>query len=237
MSALQLVLASLTMAVGAWVQGAVGFGSNLLAAPVLVLIDPAFVPGPVTIASLVLNVAVIGRERGAYDRGIGIALAGLVPGTVAAAAVLEVVSTRGLSLAVAGIVLAAVALISSGLDLRPAPPTLLAAGVGSGFMGTVSGIGGPPIALVYQRASGPMMRSTLSRFFLVGGLITVGALLAVGRIGLAEVGYAAALVPGTLAGFAGSGWLARHLDRRTARPAVLGLSAFAAVGVMVRELV
>jgi len=44
----------------------------------------------------------------------------------------------------------AVLLSVSGLSLRRTDSNLVGAGVVSGFMGTVSGIGGPPIALVYH---------------------------------------------------------------------------------------
>jgi uncharacterized membrane protein YfcA len=104
-------------------------------------------------------------------------------------------------------------------------------------MGTVSGIGGPPIALAYQHTDGPTLRATLPRFFLVAGLLSLVALVAVGRLGAAELRAAAALIPGTLAGFALSPRLARHVDKRAARPVVLGLSTVAAVGLLIREIV
>ncbi|CAN5154483.1 sulfite exporter TauE/SafE family protein [soil metagenome] len=236
MSAVELVLASVAMGLGACVQSAVGFGSTLLAAPVLVLIDPGFVPGPVALVSLALNLLVIRRERGGYDNLIGYAVVGLVPGTLLAGVTVASLSNRGISIGTAAAVLAAVAVTALGTDLHPTPSTLVGAGVVSGFVGTVSGIGGPPLALVYQRASGPVVRSTLARFFFAGGLMTVAALVVINRIGVDAVGYAAALLPGTLNGFAGSAALARHLDRRTARPAVLALSVVAALAVLAREL-
>src|SRR5438034_6678902 len=56
---LQVLLAALAMAVGALVQGAVGFGASLVAAPLLVLVDVRLVPGPIGIASLTLNFLII----------------------------------------------------------------------------------------------------------------------------------------------------------------------------------
>lgn len=236
MSALELVVASLVMGLGACVQGAVGFGSNLVAAPLLVLIDVDFVPGPVALISLLLNVLVRGREPADHDRRVRLALGGLVPGVLLAGGLLSVLPDRELSLLFAALVLVAVVLTVAGREVRPGPASLLGAGVLSGFMGTISGIGGPPMALVYQRASGPVLRATLAYFFLVGGVITAATLVFVGRLGWRELALALALVPGTLIGFAGSGVLARHLDRRTARPAVLALSTLAAVAVILKEL-
>ena len=131
----------------------------------------------------------------------------------------------------------AVVLTASGVEVRKQPSTLFGAGIMSGFMGTISGIGGPPVALLYQHESGPTLRATLPRYFLVGGAITIVTLVAVGKLGADEWLLTCVLLPGMLIGQAGSGWLAGHVDRRAARPFILGLSALAAVSVLIKELV
>jgi uncharacterized protein len=103
-------------------------------------------------------------------------------------------------------------------------------------MGTVSGIGGPPIALVYQRAPSATLRATLARYFLVGTMVTIPTLFVVGELGTDEVVASAVLVPGVVAGFVASKPLVHHLDQRSVRPVVLALSAVAALAVLVREL-
>ena len=66
MTVAEAVLAALIFGLGAAVQGAVGFGANLVAAPLLVLLADGFVPGPVIVASGVLNLLVTWRSgRGA----------------------------------------------------------------------------------------------------------------------------------------------------------------------------
>ena len=62
------------------------------------------------------------------------------------------------------------------------------------------------------------------------------ALFLVGRFGETELRLALVLLPGTLLGFAASRHLARVLDRGYTRPAVLIVSAVAAVSVIAREL-
>ncbi len=238
MSALDAILAALVMAAGCALQGAVGFGANLVAAPFLLLIGDRFVPGPVIVATGVLNLLVIRREGASrVDPTIGTAIVGQVVGTLGAGVVLAVIADDVLSLLFAGLVLVAVALSFAGWQLAKTRPTLASVGILSGFMGTVSGIGGPPIALVYQRSDGPTLRGTLARYFTVGNLVAIPTLAAAGRLGSEELLPIAVLVPGAVAGFAASGWLAGHLDKRTARPIVLGLSAAAAVAVLVRTVI
>jgi hypothetical protein len=218
------------------VQGAVGFGANLVAAPVLVLIDPVFVPAPITIAALGLNLLLIRRERDAYDPQVRYAMAGLLPGAVVAGVTLASLPEHGLSVLFAVIVMLAVALSAIGLSIRPAPASLFGAGVLSGFMGTISGIGGPPVAIVYQRAPARTLRATLPRFFLLAGCIALATLVVVGKVGRDELVAAAALLPGAFVGYLLSPWLTRHVDGRAARPVVLLLSALAALTVLAREL-
>jgi uncharacterized membrane protein YfcA len=115
-SAGQHVLAFLVMLVGAAVQGAVGFGSNLVAAPLLVLIDPQLVPGPAITASLLLNVLVLRRERAPHVwREIAVPVIGQVPGAVAGAAVLALVAKANLAIFFSILILIAVGVSISGL--------------------------------------------------------------------------------------------------------------------------
>lgn len=234
---LQAVLGALVMAAGAFLQGAVGFGANLVAAPLLALVLEDFVPGPVIVASLLLNVLVMRREgTGAVDRRIHAAIAGQVPGALVAGLVLASLSQSSLSIVFAVVVLAGVVLSIGGWHLRPTTTTLVGAGITSGFMGTISGIGGPPIALVYQRADGPTLRGTLSRFFLAGAIVSIPTLLVVGALDRDSIAPSLALLPGTVLGFVLSAHLARRIDKGHARPVVLWLSALSAVAVLLREV-
>ena len=63
-------------------------------------------------------------------------------------------------------------------------------------MGTAGGIGGPPLALVYQDRSGPEIRSTLAVAFLVGTGISLVALFFVGKLEWEHVLLALQLLPG-----------------------------------------
>ena len=75
-------------------NGHVGFGLGILAAPLLLLLDPRLVPGPLLAASLVLTVLLARREwRDARRGDLGWALAGRLGGTLAAVAILSLTPT------------------------------------------------------------------------------------------------------------------------------------------------
>jgi uncharacterized membrane protein YfcA len=232
------ILAFAVLAVGAAIQGTIGFGINLLAAPILVLIDPKLVPAPIIITSLALNLLVGQRDRGERPwHTMRWPIAGQVPACIAGAATIALISPTGLAVLFGILVLVAVGLSVVGRHPRPTPAVGFGAGLASGFMGTTTGIGGPPIAVVYQREQGPQMRATLSRFFGVGSIVALLSLLAFGELHLSDLWLAAGLLPGVLFGF----WISRHtvhrLDRAFLRPLVLIVSAASAVVVMVRALV
>jgi len=235
MSPWLLVVATLVMVVGASVQGSVGFGVNLVAAPVLILIDPQFVPSPIIMAALVLNVLVVRRERGPQHWELmQWPIVGSIPGSIAGAAVVATFAKEGLTVVFGVLILVAVGLSISGLHPRRTPVTLTAAGILAGFSGTAVGIGGPPMALLFQRSSGPEIRGALSRFFLIGGFVSLGLLLVFGQLHLDDLRLAALLLPGTLVGYATSGLLARHVEAQHVRVAVLALSSAAAIIAIAR---
>ena len=57
-----LVVTLVTVAFAAAVQGSLGLGMALIAAPILLLIDPRLVPGPFLVAVLVVTVLMTRRE-------------------------------------------------------------------------------------------------------------------------------------------------------------------------------
>jgi hypothetical protein len=233
----QLLLACAALALGAFTQGLVGFGQALVAAPLLLLIDTRLVPGPITVAGIAINLLMLTRDRGHADTGrLRWSVLGLVPGTALAAGALAVLSGRALAVAAGCLILVAVGLSAVGLSARPTPRTLAGAGLVSGFMGTVASVGGPPMALLYQRAGGPLLRATLARFFTVSSALTLVALAIAGRLGRDEVGTGLVLLPGAVAGWALSRRVVVRVDRLLLRPAVLALSAVSAVALLVREL-
>jgi len=231
-----LLVAVIVVAVTSAVQGAVGFGMNLLAVPVLVVLDPSFVPGPAVAAGLVLSVLVAGREWAPVDLRLGWAVLGVVPGTLLGLGLLALVPAESLAAPMGVLVLVAVVLSAVRVNLSPTRVTLAVAGMASGFLATAGSIGGPPMALVYAQSKGPRLRSNLSVFFVVTAAASLVALAAAGHFGAHEVRVSALFVPGVLVGFLASGPLRPLVDRGHVRPAVLWLSAVAGVGAIVEGI-
>ena len=232
-----LLLAGLGVLVGAVVQGCVGLGLGLVAAPVMALLDPSLVPATILLVTSVLPVLTAVRELDDVDwSGLRFALGGRLPGVVLGSWIVVTQPPRTTAVVVAVVVLGAVVLSATSWEARPTPRSLLVAGVVSGVSGTATSIGGPPVAMLYQRAGGSTLRSTMGMYFLVGNVLSVAALAVAGEIGQRELLRALALLPFLLAGFWISGPLRGRVDGGRLRVAVLVVSAAGAVVLLVRTL-
>jgi len=233
----QFAAVCLIVMVGAFVQGSVGFGLNMIAAPLLLLIDPVLVPGPSLGLALCANLLISHRERRSIDMpAVAWALPGRVVGTVVAAWILVTFHGLVYEFLFAPLVLLAVVMSIGGVRPRPTQGNLLIAGTLSGFMGTVSSIGGPPIALVHQDSEGARFRGTLAPFFVFGTVLSIATLYAIGEYGTREIWATLALLPALVVGFLASRHGAAVLDRGFTRHAVLSLSAISAVAVLLKAM-
>lgn len=222
MSILLFLGLSLVVGVSAFLQGSVGIGFALVVAPVFALIDPSYLPVTLLVLMLPLNFLVFFRERRAIDmNGAGWITLGRFFGTFLGMGVLMALSLRQLEVAVGLLtILAAV-----GALLAPpfSPGKLPALGVGlfTGVTETATGIGGPPLALLYQHAPGPVLRSTVAFCFLVGELISLVILALSGAVRSDQIVAAASLVPAVVLGTVLSRLVHAHINGPALRMAVL----------------
>jgi uncharacterized membrane protein YfcA len=226
----QYVLAVLVVAVGAMIQGSLGFGLGLVSAPALALIDATFIPGPLLLVGVAVTLTVFLRERGAVDwKGMKWAIFGRVIGTIAGGWAVVAFSKDAVIVLVAVLVLAGVLMTSIGWKIKTNRTTLSAAGLVSGVMGTLTSVGGPPMALVYQRETAQKLRATLAGFFLVGATFSLLTLAVSGGMSQHDFALGALMLPGYVIGMIANRWASRFLDKGYSRVAVLTFSALSSI--------
>lgn len=233
-SSLEL-LALLIVTVSIVVQAWVGIGFGLLAAPLLYLIDPAYMPGPVLVLGWMLSLIVVLKQRHSLNwRRVLPAIIARLPGSWCGALLLISIAPWQLSLFFGSALLLAVWLSLRRYSLPLNKVSLTAAGFLSGILGTSTSVGGPPIALLYQHEDRLTARNEIAAFFLVGTPISIIMLWLNGGTELVSVSLILKMVPGVVIGF----WLSRHLERvisaQSARPAILFISAISAIVVLVQ---
>lgn len=232
-----VVVAVAAALVGSTVQGALGFGMNLVTVPALALVLPEALPVSVIVLGIPISIGMMQHERHALDRpGFAWITAGRVPGTVLGAAVVAVVSKSVLE-GIVGVVVLVLVVASAVIPPLPVRRTtqLVAGGV-SGLTGTAAGIGGPPLALLYQHHAGPTMRSTLAASFMVGTVLSLGTLGIAKQISLDQLVLGGALTPVVVTGTILGRRLHDWLDRGWLRPAVLVFAAASALVVLADAL-
>lgn len=204
---MEIILAFVVITVGSFVQSAIGFGLAIIAAPILFFIDPTYVPAPITVSALTLSVINAWSHRDSISlRGLKYAIIGRIPGGVAGALLILWIDQTLLGLWIGLTVLMAVGLSVKSVALSPSNGHMAAAGFLSGFMGTSTSIGGPPMALLLQHQDAQFIRANLSAFFVVSCIMTLLMLAPVGYFGMREILLSLPLLPGTVIGY----WLARH---------------------------
>src|SRR5690625_1335336 len=97
-------------------------------------------------------------------------------------------------------------------------------------------IGGPPMALLFQRSDPAEARGTPSVFFLVGSLISLGLLLLAGAVDLRVVTVSAWLLPALLAGFGISRLLVPYVNRNRMRVLAITMSCLSATVLLGQQL-
>ena len=237
LSAAELAVALTAVLAGAFVQGTVGFGVNILAAPVMALVEPDALPAVLVLAALPLATGMLIREHGNIDRdGLRWLIIGRLPGTAVGALVVATLPADDLAAVIGALVLVAVGMSVAAPPLAVTRSTALAVGALSGAMGTASSIGGPPPALLYQHHPGAVLRSTTAALFVVGTILSASALAVAGEVTVDDVVLAAVLTAAIAGGLGLSHVLAGHIDAGWLRPAVLVVAAVAGVATMLRGL-
>jgi uncharacterized protein len=233
----ELAVCLAVVALGAFVQGSIGFGLNLIVAPIVAVLVPEAVPGGVVLLALPLTVYMVLREHRHVDRrGVAWIMLGRLPGAVIGAAIVVLVATDVLTAVIGIAILVAVALSVVHPHVRVTPATASATGVAVGVMGTAAAIDGPPLALLYQNHRSEAIRATLATCFVLGTLMSAVALIVAGELRWEQVVFTIELFPALGLGLLASIWGARHLDGRSLRPAVLAFAAIAGATAVARGL-
>lgn len=237
-SAIELIPAMAVIAVAATLQGIVGIGFNVIAVPVLLLIDPVLAPVPNLLLAVPLTVWQLLRERGEIDRtGVAWIIVGRLPGGLIGLWLLLILSDTVLQVTIALIVLGVVFVVWRGVAIRRTRTTEFGTGVVSGITGIVGAIGGPPVGLLYRDAPPSVMRPTVAVVFTVGLLLSIGLRAAGGEMSTDDLVIALALLPAMVIGFAVSGLIKDRVPAATIRTGILVVSTIASVALLVRTLV
>lgn len=222
-------LAAILLFTGCAVQTAIGFGMALLAAPIIVLFKPEWVPIILTIVALLVSlINAYALWHHVVWRHLTAAMISRLPGTLIGAWALTLISSSILQLLVAVMVFVAVIITAFAKPFAANSFNLSVAGFFSGLAGTTTSIGGPPMALVMQHGDSQTTRANLAAYFVYSCLVSLVGYQWAGLLSPQLWWLGLSFTPVALAGYLIGKFIQQWVDQRF-RPLLLILCSLCAV--------
>lgn len=226
--------ATVIVAVSAYLQGSVGIGFAMLAAPLLLLLDPAMAPASVLVAMLVLSGLMSIADRAHIDTSrLYRLLPGLLLGTLAAVAVLPFLASS-VHRVTGAIILFAVAASFANVRIPDDRRTFGLVGTFAGFTGTISSMHGPALAIAFRHAPVVSARATIALVFVAACVSSLVALQGSDALTVSDWRNGALLVPGVLVGYLVSRLKRFAISDRLIRRLVLIVAGFGGLALLLR---
>lgn len=212
----KFLLALLIVMAATIVQINIGMGFGMTAGPLMALLDTAFVPLTVLcLSSISAIMGTIITHRDIIWRDLGFAFFGRFIGSIIAIAILlQLPDEKSFMLAFGLLIAFGVALSISGMRFPFNTKTLFTAGGVSGLMGTITSVGAPPLALIYQNQAPQSSRATLSSYFALGCVLSIIILMLAGLGTWREILVGIMLAPAAFLGVAVAKPLRPFVDKR-----------------------
>lgn len=186
---------------GAITQSAIGIGFGIPAC-FLVLLEPSMVPSCIILMGSFLafsNAMLSFNDIIKVD--LVYAYSGRIIGSlVAMPLIFFTLGTKNYLIIFGILLLIATYLSAKKWNIVASKKNISIAGIASGLMGTLTGIGGPPMAIVYQNSSAKKVVATLNMFFGIGALFSVILFIFFDLINLPEVMKSVYLAPALIIG-------------------------------------
>ena len=230
-----VLLLGAAVLVGAVVQGSVGFGIVVVAAPFVIWAAPGLMPGSMLVCGFVMPLIHLARSWRDVDVGH------LVPVLAARLALTPLgvwvvaASSPRLIAALIGVLVLVVALATAYAPaFEPRTRNLLLAGALTGVSGTSAAVGGPFVAMTLQHEPAARLRATLAAFFTLGSLASLIGLAVAGELTTWQLGWGAILAPFLVAGYLLSAPVTRRLDDERLRTFMLAFCLVAGLSIIGR---
>jgi uncharacterized protein len=239
----ELALAIAITFAGGVVSGVAGFGFALVCVPPLLLLyDPPTVVTASILLSVVTGAVVLAGALGEVRWRM---IAGLLPwaslGLVIGVKLLGVAPAAAIGLIASGAVVGFTLAMMTGWTIPGANRGIatVAAGASSGVLNALTGMAGPPVAMLFDaRGLGiNAFRTSIVGYFVVIDAIAIGLLAQQQVIGIGEFRTVLALIPGAIGGTIAGRWIAGRVSRERFRQVTMTLLLATGVAGVVKALI
>lgn len=221
-------LVYLILITGACLQSVIGFGLGLLGAPLIFLIMPELVPGPMILNALLLTTLLAVKHQYEIDlKQTTISIFGGTAGVLVAGSVLLYIDAHQYQMMLGICIIGAVILSMVGVTPRISIISNLVAAMISGFMGTTTSAGGAPMGLLYQSEDKNKIKANLSVFFVYINMFGIAVLWFTGAAGHDDLKLFLQCIPAVLTGWLLSFLINRRINEVLVRKLILTVAALA----------
>lgn len=224
---------------GAITQSAIGIGFGIPAG-ILVLLEPSMVPSCIILMGsfLALSNAML-SYKDIIKVDLIYSYTGRVIGSILAMPLIFLTLGTDYYLIIFGVLLLIATYLSAKKwDIVATKKNITIAGTASGLMGTLTGIGGPPMAIVYQNSSAKKVVATLNMFFGIGALFSVLLFIYYDLINLPEVMKSIYLAPGLIIGtYIGRRKIIREFVNRNLKNLIIAVCFISAVVIILDAII
>lgn len=235
--ALIYIFLGLIIFIGSTVQGVIGFGLGTISTPIMALLKPDLVPVVVLCLAFIIACSTLHRAWAETDwKMVLYSNLARLPGTFLAVWALAVLTTNSLQLFIGCAVIFTMILSSLGWTPKVNAPNTLIAGGLSGFLGTSTSIGGPPMALLMKTFNPAKARGTLAATFVFGSIVSMVTLAIGGQITTYQLKYAVIYLPLAILGLVAANYFNRFVDRRLLNRTVIIVSIGASLVLIIQSL-
>ena len=224
---------------GAITQSAIGIGFGIPAG-ILVLLEPSMVPSCIILMGsfLALSNAML-SYKDIIKVDLIYSYTGRVIGSILAMPLIFLTLGTDYYLIIFGVLLLIATYLSAKKwNIVATKKNITIAGTASGLMGTLTGIGGPPMAIVYQNSSAKKVVATLNMFFGIGALFSVLLFIYYDLINLPEVMKSIYLTPGLIIGtYIGRRKIIREFVNRNLKNLIIAVCFISAVVIILNAII
>ena len=224
---------------GAITQSAIGIGFGIPAG-ILVLLEPSMVPSCIILMGsfLALSNAML-SYKDIIKVDLIYSYTGRVIGSILAMPLIFLTLGTDYYLIIFGVLLLIATYLSAKKwNIVATKKNITIAGTASGLMGTLTGIGGPPMAIVYQNSSAKKVVATLNMFFGIGALFSVLLFIYYDLINLPEVMKSIYLAPGLIIGtYVGRRKIIREFVNRNLKNLIIVVCFISAVVIILDAII
>ena len=224
---------------GAITQSAIGIGFGIPAG-ILVLLEPSMVPSCIILMGsfLALSNAML-SYKDIIKVDLIYSYTGRVIGSILAMPLIFLTLGTDYYLIIFGVLLLIATYLSAKKwNIVATKKNITIAGTASGLMGTLTGIGGPPMAIVYQNSSAKKVVATLNMFFGIGALFSVLLFIYYDLINLPEVMKSIYLAPGLIIGtYVGRRKIIREFVNRNLKNLIIAVCFISAVVIILDAII